>query len=220
MDRITILVADDHTIVRQGLRALLEAESGLEVVGEVGDGRAAVQAVKEIRPQVVIMDIALPGLNGIDATRQIASLPDAPRVVMLTMYTDLEHVVHALRAGACGYVRKEDADVELVAAVRTGRPGSPFLSPSIDRRLVEEHLRRAQARAGEQEQYDPLTPREREVLQLVAEGKLNKQIAVLLRIADRTVEAHRANIMRKLDLTDRAGLVRYAVRKGIIRADR
>lgn len=220
MNRITILLADDHTIVRQGLRALLAAESELEVIGEVGDGRAAVQAVKELRPEVVIMDIALPGLNGIDATRQIVSLPDAPRVIMLTMYTDLEHVVHALRAGACGYVRKEDADAELVAAVRTGRPGSPFLSPSVDRRLVEEHLRRAEARAGhEQAVYEPLTPREREVLQLVAEGRANKQIGVMLGIAVRTVEAHRASIMRKLNLTSQAGLVRYAVRKGIVSPD-
>ncbi|UCC69906.1 MAG: response regulator transcription factor [Armatimonadota bacterium] len=219
MERITILVADDHTIVRQGLRALLAAESELEVIGEVGDGRVAVEAVKELHPEVVIMDIALPGLNGIDAARQIASLSDPPRVIMLSMYTDLEHVVHSLRAGASGYVRKEDADVELVAAVRTGRPESPFLSPSFDRRLIEEHLRKAEARVGQREEYEPLTPREREVLQLVAEGRPNKQIAAMLEIAVRTVEAHRASIMRKLNLTSQAGLVRYAVRKGIVPPD-
>ena len=210
-----ILLVDDHTIVRQGLRALLEAEDGLEVVGEVGDGRAALDAVQRLRPDVVVMDIAMPGLNGLEATRRIASMPGAPRVIVLSMYADLEHVVHALLAGASGYVRKEDADTELVAAVRTGMPRDWFLSPHIDRRLVEQHLHRAARQEGGAG-YEPLSPREREVLQLVAEGRLNKQTALLLGIAERTVEAHRASIMRKLGLTDPAGLVRYAVRKGIV----
>jgi two-component system response regulator NreC len=215
MSQMEILLVDDHTIVRQGLRALLEAEDGLEVVGEVGDGRAALEAVERLRPDVVVMDIAMPGLNGLEATQRIASMPAAPRVIVLSMYTDLEHVVHALLAGASGYVRKEDADTELVAAVRTGMPRDWFLSPQVDRRLVEQHLRRAQRQEGEAE-YELLSPREREVLQLVAEGRLNKQIAVVLGIAERTVEAHRASIMRKLGLTDPAGLVRYAVGKGIV----
>jgi len=215
MSPTRILVADDHKIVRQGLRAILEAEQGLMVVGEAGDGRAAVEAARRLRPHVVVMDIAMPGLNGLEATCQIVARPAAPRVIVLSMYTDLEHVVHALLSGASGYVRKEDADAELVAAVRTGSPDAYFLSPHIDRRLVEEHLRKAAAstRAGT---YEPLSPREREVLQLVAEGRLNKQIALTLGIAERTVEAHRANIMRKLGLTNQAGLVRYAVRKGIV----
>jgi two-component system response regulator NreC len=215
MSQMEILLVDDHTIVRQGLRALLEAEDGLEVVGEVGDGRAALEAVERLRPDVVVMDIAMPGLNGLEATQRIASMPAAPRVIVLSMYTDLEHVVHALLAGASGYVRKEDADTELVAAVRTGMPRDWFLSPQVDRRLVEQHLRRAQRQEGEAD-YELLSPREREVLQLVAEGRLNKQIAVVLGIAERTVEAHRASIMRKLGLTDPAGLVRYAVGKGIV----
>ena len=210
-----ILLADDHTIVRQGLRALLEAEDGLKVVGEVGDGRAALEAVQRLRPDVVVMDVAMPGLNGLEATQRIASMPGAPRVIVLSMYTDLEHVVHALLAGASGYVRKEDADAELVAAVRTGKPRSWFLSPHIDRRLVEQHLGRAARREGGAD-YELLSPREREVLQLVAEGRLNKQVAAELGIAVRTVEAHRASIMRKLGLTDQAGLVRYAVQKGIV----
>lgn len=210
----TILLADDHTIVRQGLRAILEAEGDFAVVGEVGDGRAALEAVRELAPEVVVMDIAMPGLNGIEATRRIASGGGAPRVIVLSMYTDVEHVVHALRAGAAGYVRKDDADDELVAAIRTGRPERPFLSPSIDRRLVERHLRRSEAGG-----YEPLTPREREVLQLVAEGKPNKQIAALLGITARTVEAHRARIMEKLDLNDPAALVRYAVRTGLVSPD-
>ena len=220
MPSMTILLADDHTIVRQGLRALLSAESDLDVIGEASEGREAVQLADELRPHVVIMDIALPGMNGIEATRRITSLAQAPRVIMLSMYTDVEHVVHSLQAGASGYVRKEDADAELVAAVRNGSPQVPFLSPSLDRRTVQEHLRRAEARAGEQGTYEPLTPREREVLQLVAEGKLNKQVAVTLGIAERTVEAHRASIMKKLCLSDRAGLVRYAISKGIVSADR
>jgi two-component system response regulator NreC len=215
-DRITILLADDHTIVRQGLRALLTADPGLEVIGEAADGRAAIEAAEQLRPDVVIMDIAMPGLNGIEATRQIVTLPSAPRVIILSIYADLEHVLYTLEAGASGYVRKEDADAELVAAVRTGRPEQPFLTPSVDRTLVEAHLLRSRKRGGKMEEYEILTRREREVLQLVAEGKLNKQIASTLGIAVRTVEAHRASIMRKLDLTDHAGLVRYAIRKGIV----
>ena len=220
MSRVTILLADDHTIVRQGLRALLESEDDLSVVGEVGDGREAVTAVEELRPDVVVMDIALPGLNGIEAARQITSRPGAPRVIMLSMYTDIEYVLHSLQAGASGYVSKQGADTELVAAVRRGVPGDPFLGSEIDRDVLARHMRRARVvAAGARDEYEPLTAREREVLQLVAEGRPNKQIAALLRIAVRTVEAHRANIMRKLDLTDQAGLVRYALRKGIVPMD-
>ena len=220
MSAMRVLLADDHTIVRQGLRALLEAEPGFEVVGEVSDGREAVAAARALRPDVVVMDLAMPGLNGIEGTRKITARPDCPRVIILSMYADVEHIVHALRAGASGYVRKQDADTELVAALLAGSPGNPFLTPSVDRKLVEEHLRRARVVAGaEQKRYEPLTPREREVLQLVAEGKANKQIARLLSIAVRTVEAHRASIMRKLNLDDQASLVRYAVRTGIVGAE-
>lgn len=219
MAQITILLADDHTIVRQGLRALLEAEDDLQVVEEVGDGRAAVEMADALSPDVVVMDIAMPGLNGLEATRRIAGHPSGPRVVVLTMYGDVEHVVHALRAGAAGFVLKKDADSELVTAIKTGRTEAPYLSPSIDRRLVEEQLRKSRASAAHAEEYDPLTAREREVLQLVAEGRPNKQIAMMLGIAVRTVEVHRSNIMRKLSVSDQAGLVRYAARKGIVSAD-
>ena len=220
MSRITILLADDHTIVRQGLRAILDAEPDLEVVGEVSNGRDAVETTSALHPGVVVMDIAMPELNGIEATRQITAQPQAPRVIILSMYADVEHVLHSLEVGASGYVRKQDADAELVAAVRTGRPDSPFLSPSVDPDLLDEHRRRAEAQVRrESEEYDPLTPREREVLQLVAEGRPNKQTASLLGIAVRTVEAHRASIMRKLNLTDQASLVRYAIRKGIVPMD-
>lgn len=220
MKPLTILLADDHTIVRQGLRTILDAESDLAVVGEVGDGRAAVREVGALRPDVVVMDVAMPGLNGIEATRQITSLPSPPRVIILSMYADIEHVLHALHVGASGYVRKQDANTELVAAVRSGQPGHPFLTPSVDQDLLAEHMRRAEAQAGrEREDYQPLTPREREVLQLVAEGNPNKRIASVLGIAIRTVEAHRASTMRKLNITDHAGLVRYAVRKKIVSPD-
>ena len=217
MRKTRVLLADDHTIVRQGLRSLLEAEPEFEVVGEVGDGRDAVRVTQEIRPDVVVMDVAMPGLNGIEATQRIAAGPACPRVIILSMYADIDHIVHALQAGASGYVRKQDADTELVAALRTGLPTRPFLTPSVDRGLVEKHLQRARSGAAvDGKPYEPLTPREREVLQLVAEGKANKQIARRLSIAIRTVEAHRASIMRKLDLGDQASLVRYAVRAGIV----
>ena len=219
MAQITVLLADDHTIVSQGLRALLAAEDELRVVGEVGDGRAAVEMAGSLSPVVVIMDIAMPGLNGLEATRRIAGTPSGPRVVVLSMYGDVEHVVHAVQAGAAAYVLKKDADSELVTAIRAGRTESPYLSPSIDRRLVEEQLRKSRASAARAEQYNPLTAREREVLQLVAEGRPNKQIAIMLGIAVRTVEVHRSNIMRKLGVSDQAALVRYAVRKGIVSAD-
>ncbi len=221
MSRMTVLLADDHTIVRQGLRAVLEAEPHVRIVGEVSDGREAVAAARRLRPDLVVMDIAMPGLNGIEATRQITSDSLAPRIIILSMYADLEHLVHALQAGASGYVRKQDADTELVAALRTGTPRQPFLTPTVDRDLVEEHLRRARQRSTRGgEEYDPLTPREREVMQLVVEGEPNKAIARRLRIAVRTVEAHRASIMRKLNLEDVTGLVRYAVRRGIVSIDK
>ena len=220
MNSVTVLLADDHTIVRQGLRALLETEPDLKVVGEVSDGREAVTAARTLRPDIVVMDIAMPALNGIEATRQIVLSPSPPRVIILSMYADVEHLVHALQAGASGYVRKQDADTELVAALRTGTQDQPFLTPTVDRDLVEEHLKRARQRSVRGgEEYDPLTPREREVMQLVAEGEPNKTIAKRLGIAVRTVEAHRASIMRKLNLEDQAGLVRYAVRRGMVSID-
>lgn len=215
--RKTILLADDHTIVRQGLRAVLEGEPQFHVIGEVGDGREAVEAVSALQPDAVVMDIAMPNLNGVEATRQIVAQSVRTDVIILSMYADVEHVVHALQAGASGYVRKQDADTELVAALLRGRRDSPFLTPSADRDLVEAHLRRAESRLpAERGSYELLTPREREVMQLVAEGKPNKQIAVRLCIAVRTVEAHRASIMRKLNLADQASLVRYAVRAGVV----
>ena len=219
MSRVRVVLADDHKIVRQGLHALLASEEDIEVAGDASDGRAAVQKARELRPDVVVMDVAMPGLNGIEATRQLALLVPTTRVIILSMYTDPEHVVHALSAGAAGYVRKHDADAELVTAIRTGTHDFPYLSPRIDRGLIEEHLRKLRGRAAERQDYHPLTPREREVLQLVAEGRPNKQIAAILGIAVRTVEVHRASIMRKLGIADQAGLVRYAVRKGIVSPD-
>jgi len=197
MSKVSVLVADDHTIVRQGLCAILDAHPDVEVIGQASDGREAMRLVEELEPDVVVMDIAMPKLNGLEATRRIAERH--PNV----------------QVGACGYVRKEDADGELIDAIQSARPGAPYLSPAIDEEAVREHLQRA-AKQDADAEYDPLTPREREVLQLVAEGNPNKQIARILSIAVRTVEEHRAHIMRKLDIPDQAGLVRYAVRKGIV----
>ncbi|MGD8239997.1 MAG: response regulator transcription factor [Armatimonadota bacterium] len=218
MGEVKVVVADDHTIVRQGLCSILNAHPDVEVVGEASDGREAVRLVDELQPDIVIMDIAMPQLNGLEATRQIASRHPDVRVLVLSMYTDIEHVVHALQAGACGYVRKEDADAELIDAIQSARLTEPYLSPATDGEAVREHLARAAKQDGD-DVYDPLTPREREVLQLVAEGHPNKQIARILSIAVRTVEEHRAHIMRKLELTDQAGLVRYAIRRGIVSSD-
>jgi two-component system response regulator NreC len=218
VERLKVVVAEDHTIVRQGLCAIVGAQPDVQVVGEATDGREAVRLVAELQPDVVVMDIAMPGLNGLEATRQLATRHPAVRVVILSMYTDVEHVLHALRVGACGVVRKEDADTELMNAIRRARPREPYLSPAIDAEAVRQHLARA-ARQSANGEYDPLTPREHEVLQLVAEGHGNKQIARVLSISVRTVEEHRAHIMRKLALTDQAGLVRYAVRKGIVPPD-
>ena len=215
MGRLRVLVVDDHTIVRQGLCAIIDAQPDVEVVGEANDGREAVRLVAELQPDVVVMDIAMPGLNGLEATRQLATRHRDVRVVILSMYTDIEHVLRALQVGACGVVRKQDADSELMEAIRRAQPEQPYLSPAIDTVAVREHLARAAKQDAEAE-YDPLTPREREVLQLVAEGHPNKQIARLLSISIRTVEEHRAHMMRKLSLTDQASLVRYAVRKGIV----
>jgi len=215
MSKVSVLVADDHTIVRQGLCAILDAHPDVEVIGQASDGREAMRLVEELEPDVVVMDIAMPKLNGLEATRRIAERHPNVLVLILSMYTDIEHVVHALQVGACGYVRKEDADGELIDAIQSARPGAPYLSPAIDEEAVREHLQRA-AKQDADAEYDPLTPREREVLQLVAEGNPNKQIARILSIAVRTVEEHRAHIMRKLDIPDQAGLVRYAVRKGIV----
>ena len=215
MQKITVLLADDHTVVRQGLRALLEAEEDMSVVGEAENGRQAVQMAKRLQPDVVVMDIAMPRLNGIDATAQIVKKNPDAGVIMLSMYSDEEYLVRTLTAGAKGYLLKDSAETDLVQAVHSVSSGKPFFSPAIAKTLLEDYLRRLQQR-GLTDSYDLLSDREKEVLQLLAEGKTNKEVATLLNLSTYTVETHRTHIMQKLNLHNTAEIVLYAVRKKII----
>jgi two-component system response regulator NreC len=213
MNRIRVLLAEDHTIVRKGLRSLLDDEIEIEVVGEAEDGQQAIELVQRVQPDVVLMDITMPVLNGLEATRQIKKLFPQVKVVVLTVHSTEEYIFQILRAGASGYVVKQAAVSELVQAIQTVYRGDSFLSPSISRQVVEEYGRRAEAI---EDKYDRLTDREREVLQLIAEGRANREIAQLLHVTVKTVEAHRAHLMDKLGLRSTAELTRYALRKGIV----
>ncbi len=215
---IRVLLADDHRIVRQGLRALLSAQPDIVVSGEVGDGRETVQLAESLQPDVVVMDISMPLLNGIEATRQIVSRTPEVAVVILSMHGGDEYILQALRAGALGYVLKQSADTELMMAVRAAQRGESFLSPSIAQRVINGYLRQAEA-PQTQDRYELLTEREREVLQLVAEGKSMHEIADLLCISPRTAAKHKANLMAKLDIHHTAGLVRFAIRRGVVALD-
>lgn len=214
MEKIRVLLADDHTIVRKGLRALLEGEAGIEVIGEAEDGREAVRMVQQLLPDVALMDLSMPGLSGLEATRQIKKRFPEVKVVVLTRYASEEYVFQILRAGASGYVVKKAAPTELVLAIQSAYRGDSFLSPAISRPVIEEYIR--QAEAMEENSYDRLTNREREVLQLIAEGHSSREIAELLHITDRTVRTHRGHLMDKLDIHSTAELAQYAIRKGIV----
>ena len=216
MDKIRILLVDDHTVVRQGLRALLEAEPDIAVIGEAETGRQAVQLTKKLSPDVVVMDIAMPQLNGLEATRQIIKdMPNA-KVLVLSSYNDDEYVHKLTEAGAVGYLLKQTAATELLKAVREARRGNAFFSPAISKRILEQY-REAFLNGGPvRKRADFLTTREAEVLQLIAEGAPNKQIAAELCISIKTVEKHRQQVMNKLNIHDIAGLTRYAISKGII----
>jgi DNA-binding NarL/FixJ family response regulator len=215
MKKIRILLADDHGVVRKGLKFLLESEPGLEVVGEAADGRQAVDLCVELAPDIVVMDIAMPRLNGIDASAQIVKRCPHTNVVILSMHSDEEYLLRTLTAGAKGYLLKDSAEADLVRAVRSVSEGKPFFSPSIAKTLLEDYLRQLQQR-GSTDSYDLLTDREKEVLHLLAEGKTNKDIAGLLDLSAYTVETHRTHIMQKLNLHNTAAIVLYAVRKKII----
>jgi two-component system response regulator NreC len=215
MSKIRILVADDHGIVRKGLRFLLDRQEGMEVVGEASDGREAVQLSEELKPHVVIMDVAMPQLNGIDAAAQIIRNSPTTGVVMLSMHADESYLVRALGVGAKGYLLKDSAEVDIVRAVQVISQGRPFFSPQIAQSLLEDYVRTLQQK-GLQDSYDLLTEREREVLQLLAEGKSNKEVATILDLSTYTVETHRTNLMHKLNLHNTAEIVLYAVRKKII----
>jgi two-component system response regulator NreC len=213
--KLRVLLADDHGVVRKGLRFLLESEPDIEVVGEAADGRQAVDMAAELDPDVVVMDIAMPRLNGIDATGQIVKKNPEAGVIMLSMYSDEEYLVRTLTAGARGYLLKDSAETDLVQAVHSVSNGKPFFSPAITKTLLEDYVRRLQQR-GLTDSYDLLSDREKEVLQLLAEGKTNKEAATVLNLSTYTVETHRTHIMQKLNLHNTAEIVLYAVRKKII----
>jgi DNA-binding NarL/FixJ family response regulator len=214
---ITVLLAEDHTIVREGLRALLEESGEFDVVGQAQDGHAAVQLAERLRPDVVVMDISMPNLNGLEATARIRSLASAPRVIILSQHSREEYVVQSLLAGAKGYLLKGSVVDELAEAIRMVFAGGSFLSAQLPGDLIQELVRRRGDAATEPTHR--LTPREREILQLVAEGNTNRQIAAHLAISVKTVEKHRCNLMDKLGIRDVTGLVRFAVTYGIIESE-
>jgi two-component system response regulator NreC len=215
MNEIRIVLADDHNLVRHGLRLVLERESGLKVVAEASNGREAIEAVDSSTPHVVIMDLAMPNLNGIEATRQIHQKHPSINIVVLSMHSDESYVLRALKAGARGYLLKDSADTDLVNAVKAVTEGKAFFSPAISRVLVEEYVRQLQQK-GVEDSYDLLTAREREILQLIGEGKSNKHVAQILNLSPYTVETHRSNMMEKLNLHSVPELILYAVRKGVV----
>jgi len=207
--REKILLADDHAVVRDGLATLLGAE-GFTVVGTAPDGREAVRLANELKPDIAVLDLGMPQLNGLETTRSVLQCSPETRVIVLTMHTEDPYVIEALRAGARGYLLKTQATAHLVQAIREVAQGSIYLSPGISKAVVEACLNKTEL------PDDPLTPREREVLQLITEGRSSKEIGAALDISARTVEAHRAHIMEKLDIHETAGLVRYAIRRGLI----
>ena len=214
VSRITVLLADDHTVLRQGVRRILEADAEIEVVGEAGDGRTAIDLAERMRPSVVLMDVGLPLLNGIDAAREIGKSCPQVKVVMLSMHADRAYVRRSLEVGARGYILKDAEDLELVHAIKAVARGGSFFCPGVAAQLREELLA-PQARAADSD-LALLTDRERQVLQLVAEGKTNKEIATILDVGVSTVESHRKRILEKLDLHNTADLVRFAVRHRIV----
>jgi two-component system response regulator NreC len=215
MTKIRILICDDHTILREGIALLLNSQYDMEVVGEASDGRDAVDKARALKPDVILMDIAMPSLNGLEATRQIRRDDVNARVLVLTMYESDEYVAQMLEAGAMGYVLKKVAGSELVYAIRAVYQGEAFLYPSITKRLVEDYLRRVET-GQDHASIENLTDREREILQLIAEGHSSKTIADMLSISLRTVQNHRAHLMQKLGIHDRGDLIKYAIQKGII----
>jgi DNA-binding NarL/FixJ family response regulator len=207
--RVRLLLAEDHQVVRESLRALLERE-GFEVVSDVGDGREAVLQAEKLEPDVAVLDIRMPQLNGLDGAQRIRKVSPRTRIVLLTMHPEEQYVAAALRAGVQGFVLKTQAAQDLVRAIREVVGGAVYLSPRVSQLVAEASVGKREISA------DPLTPREREVLQLVAEGKATKQVAAALGISPKTAESHRTRIMRKLDIHEVAGLVRYAIRSGLV----
>lgn len=216
MSKITVLLADDHNVVRQGLCALLRSEPGIEVVGEAETGREAVQLASQLRPDVVVMDIAMPLLNGLEATRQIIKGVPGTKVLVLSSYSDDEYIQQLTEAGAAGYLVKQTAANDLIRGICEAHRGNAFFSPSISKRLADKYRQAMLHSRPAEPQPERLTSREMEVLQLIAEGQANKQIAGELGISIKTVEKHRQQVMNKLHIHDIASLTRYAIAKGIV----
>ena len=214
MSALRILLADDHTMVRQGLRKVLEERPEWQVVAEAGDGHEAVRLAELHKPNVAVLDVAMPLLNGIEATRRIAKRVPHTRILVLSMYSDEAYVTQMMKAGATGYLLKDSAGVDLLEAVQAVAQGKSYFSPAVARLMLDDYARQ---RGTDDDRYESLSDREREIFQLIAEGKANKEIAALLFISLSTVETHRARIMEKLDLHSAAEIVLHAVRRGVIR---
>jgi two-component system response regulator NreC len=214
MGALRILLADDHTMVRQGLRKVLEERPEWQVVAEAGDGHEAVRLAEVHKPNVAVLDVAMPLLNGIEATRRIVKRVPQTRILVLSMYSDEAYVTQMMKAGATGYLLKDSAGVDLLEAVQSVAQGKSYFSPAVARLMLDDYARQ---RGADDDRYESLSDREREIFQLVAEGKANKEIAALLFISLSTVETHRARVMEKLDLHSAAEIVLHAVRRGVIR---
>lgn len=217
MKPIRVLLADDHTLVRAGFRALLHSLGDVEIVAEAGDGDEALRLIEAHQPDVVLLDIAMPGLNGLEVAARVAERFPNVRVMMLSMYANEEYVLQALRAGAAGYLLKDADSNELELAVRAVARGDTYLSPPVSKSVIEDYVRRVSSEPGS---FDRLTPRQREVLQLIAKGHSTKEIAQMLNIGVKTAETHRMQLMQQLDIHDIAGLVRYAIRVGLVLPDK
>ena len=214
MDKIKVLVVDDHAILRDGIRALLSLHDDIEIVGEASEGKEAIEKARELAPDVIVMDIAMPGMDGLEATRRIRKKSPEVKVLVLTQHDNREYILSAIKAGVAGYVPKRALGSDLVSAIRTVYKGDSFLYPSAAAALIDSYLHQA-----EEEPYDRLTAREREILKLIAEGHTSREIAGILFISLKTVLGHRTKIMEKLDLHNRTELIKYAMRKGLIKMD-
>jgi two-component system response regulator NreC len=215
MGAIRVLLGDDHTLVRHGIRRILEEHQDVDVVAEAVDGREAVRKALELTPDVAVLDVAMPGLSGIEATRQIVRRAPSVGVLMLSMHAEEGYVVQSLRAGAKGYVLKDSADADLLSGIAAVAAGKSFFSPAVARVMLDEYMR-APSERGLSDRYDTLSDREREIFQLLAEGRSNKDVSVVLSISPATVETHRARVFRKLDVHNAAELVLYAVHRGVV----
>ena len=215
MAKLRILLGDDHTILRNGLRKILQERADWEVIAEAGDGREAVRLALEVQPDIAILDIGMPLLNGIEATRQILRRVPDMRILILSMHVNEAYITQALQAGARGYLLKDSADIELIRAIAAVMTGKSYFSPSVSRVMLDEYVRHLSDK-GIADRYDSLSEREREVFQLVAEGHSNKEIAQLLSVSPTTVETHRGHVLQKLNVHNTAELVLYAVRRGVI----